>query len=79
MRVVCINRDDLDYDVGVYLYDSIALTIGKIYNIVEDETIESGRYRFYDDAGDFRYYYVERFISVAEYRKRKLRRLNEGV
>ena len=71
-RVVCI-RADKGFD---------SLTIGKEYNIIniaEDSGMYSSTGIYIDvrnDRGFIRSYYYSKFISIKEYRKQKLDKIN---
>lgn len=70
-RVVCIkNIDRNNVMSGLYL------TIGKTY-IVEKIHSSGNRYKLKNDKNMYYHYYKELFISLEEYRKLKLERLNE--
>ncbi len=74
MKVMCINNDSIR---GSFSSDD-RLTIGKWYD-VEDVVLGDGS-EYYkilkDDNGDSRRLYKERFITLKEYRRRKLEKIS---
>jgi len=79
-KVVCIDVSDIDES---WFNTSVNLTYGKVYSILKED-FEHGSGKFYeryylcDDNGEERHYYSCRFISLKEYRKRKLKEIYES-
>lgn len=69
-RVVCIKNIDKNN-----MSLSFHLTIGKTY-IVEKIHSSGNRYKLKNDENMYYHYNKELFISLQEYRKLKLKRLN---
>ena len=66
MRVVCIDNK---YSVGV-MYNH--LTIGKFYEVISEI---AGNYEILTNFNAIHYMKKERFVSLKEYRKMKLNKL----
>lgn len=61
MKVVCISNDR-HYNI----------TVGKVYEVEEFFSIDSGYYQIRNDSGNIFGYEVKHFITLKEYRRRKL-------
>jgi hypothetical protein len=73
-NVVCINDTDVKFNIK-------GITIGKIYKITKiyegEDYDEEESYGIVDDNGHRKGYFSYRFISLKEYRKQKLEKINK--
>lgn len=73
MKVICVDNMDVKSTVN--------LTINKWYeviNFLDDHQILIVQYLIKNDRGDNCYYRTDRFMEAQEYRKLKLKKLNEN-
>ena len=70
MKVVCVINGEIKNSASI---DHIYLTIGKSYEVFQTEATT---YFIIDDKGETKSYFISRFITTKEYRKRKLEKLN---
>jgi hypothetical protein len=66
MKIICIDNSE----------NNTRLTIGKIYETLPLLTNESNFYRIIDDNNRRYGFYKERFSTIKEIRKEKLKKLN---
>ena len=70
MKVQCISMGDyIDYYIDY-------ITIGKIYDVIEEDK-EEDVYKIIDDDGDEDWYHKEHFKTLSEIRNEKIERLLE--
>jgi hypothetical protein len=75
MKLICI--DNLSRNNKLFQLQ-VDLTIDKVYDVVKIDNIYYRKYYYVnDDRGKKSSYSKDRFITLKEYRKRKLRKLNE--
>jgi len=73
MKVICIdNKNNINYSNS-----NINLTIGKVYTMKKDD-VDNVLIFIKDDKGIFTWHFYKRFISLKEYRKNKLEKINEN-
>lgn len=88
--VICIDNSDLDITNVLDRFGSVSfqvdsctyLTVGKVYNveyIIHSSATASGKnvYRIINDNGTVTGYYSNRFISLADSRRKKLEKLKK--
>jgi hypothetical protein len=73
IKVICINKNDVNNPIFPY-----SLTVGKVY-YVEVVHYSGMRYKLINDRGLYANYNSNLFMSLKEYRKKKLLRLNEKI
>jgi len=74
-KVICINNGKF----GAYGVDkSCFLTLDKLYVIVDMEYDGCYFYEMENDVKQVRQYSEKRFITIKEYRKRKLKEIENG-
>ena len=75
MKVICINKN-FDDDI----LDGCFLTLGKTYNVLEKNITYPdvlGSFYGVEDDDSYGYYFKDRFITLKEYRKIKLKKLEK--
>lgn len=65
-NVVCINNENYN------------LTVGRVYEVKEFFNISNGYFHIVNDCGNLCAYAVKHFITLKEYRKLKLDKINES-
>lgn len=70
MKVVCIKNSYLDWDGGICKYD---ITIGKKYDVIKSHYFQDKYYySIINDSGNSYPYLVKLFITLNEYRNKRL-------
>ena len=77
--IVCIN--DGSYKEKGYTMGDIGLTIGKNYEVARylGKPFSNGAVNIINDRNESQNYQTYRFVTLAEYRKMKIKKLKYGI